>query len=61
MRLQGVITEPAGTSSIHKAEYSQPICTAVQIALVEVLKEWNITPALVIGHSSGTSHVELYY
>ena len=38
---------------IDKAEYSQPICTALQIALVNLLATWSITPAAVVGHSSG--------
>ena len=33
--------------------YSQPIGTAIQIALVDLLSIWGITPAAVIGHSSG--------
>ncbi|KAL8791806.1 MAG: hypothetical protein Q9195_005615 [Heterodermia aff. obscurata] len=32
---------------------SQPICTALQIAIVKLLRTWNIEPAAVIGHSSG--------
>ena len=35
------------------AEYSQPICTAVQIALVDLLNHWNVKPSAVVGHSSG--------
>ena len=38
---------------IAKAEYSQPICTALQIALVNLLATWHINPSAVIGHSSG--------
>ena len=38
---------------IGKAEYSQPICTALQIALVNLLATWSITPSAVVGHSSG--------
>ncbi len=38
---------------ISKAEYSQPICTALQIALVNLLATWGITPSAVVGHSSG--------
>lgn len=36
-----------------KPEFSQPICTALQIALVDCLAAWQVTPAAVIGHSSG--------
>ncbi|TAQ88229.1 hypothetical protein B7494_g3462 [Chlorociboria aeruginascens] len=38
---------------VYKASHSQPICTAIQIALVDLLRFWNIQPAAVIGHSSG--------
>lgn len=34
-------------------EVSQPICTILQIALVDLLKSWGISPLKVIGHSSG--------
>ncbi|KAH9906956.1 fatty acid synthase S-acetyltransferase [Xylariomycetidae sp. FL2044] len=34
-------------------EHSQPICTALQIALVELMKSFGITPTCVLGHSSG--------
>ncbi|UKZ82915.1 Type I Iterative PKS [Trichoderma virens FT-333] len=33
--------------------YSQPLCTAIQIGLVDMLSSWNVQPAAVIGHSSG--------
>ena len=32
---------------------SQPLCTAVQLALVDLLASWNIRPSRVTGHSSG--------
>ena len=32
---------------------SQPICTALQIALVDLLLSWNVNPSTVVGHSSG--------
>jgi len=38
---------------IGKAEYSQPICTALQVALVNLLAGWGISPSAVLGHSSG--------
>ncbi|PYI33455.1 hypothetical protein BP00DRAFT_470507 [Aspergillus indologenus CBS 114.80] len=35
------------------AEYSQPICTALQVALVDLLAYWGVKPSAVVGHSSG--------
>ncbi|KAI0553284.1 lovastatin nonaketide synthase [Xylaria curta] len=34
-------------------EYSQPMTTCLQIALVELLNSLGVTPSLVLGHSSG--------
>ncbi|GAP92555.2 putative beta-ketoacyl synthase domain-containing protein [Rosellinia necatrix] len=42
--------DPARISS---AEISQPLCTALQIALVDLLRECGVTFSAVIGHSSG--------
>lgn len=36
-----------------KAEFSQPLCTAVQVALVDLFATWSIAPSAVVGHSSG--------
>lgn len=41
------------TSHVYDAEFSQPLCTALQLALVDVLVSVNIKPAAVVGHSSG--------
>ncbi|KUJ12390.1 uncharacterized protein LY89DRAFT_722023 [Mollisia scopiformis] len=41
------------TSNLDKPEISQPICTALQVALVELLGSWNVHPTAVVGHSSG--------
>ncbi|KAL4862617.1 hypothetical protein BDV12DRAFT_178594 [Aspergillus spectabilis] len=43
----------AAASRINTAELSQPLCTVLQIALVDLLSSWSITPAAVVGHSSG--------
>lgn len=40
-------------SRVHEVALSQPLCTAVQIALLELLESWNITPVAAVGHSSG--------
>ncbi|KAH8668644.1 fatty acid synthase S-acetyltransferase [Xylariales sp. PMI_506] len=40
-------------SLINNAAYSQPICTILQVALVELLRSWSVFPSIVVGHSSG--------
>ncbi|XWW98486.1 hypothetical protein V2A60_006486 [Cordyceps javanica] len=40
-------------SRIETAELSQPVCTAVQLALVDLLRDWQVLPGAVVGHSSG--------
>ncbi|KAL9623322.1 MAG: hypothetical protein Q9160_002429 [Pyrenula sp. 1 TL-2023] len=40
-------------SRIHDVSFSQPICTAVQLALVDLLWAIGVRPKAVIGHSSG--------
>ena len=40
-------------SNINNPAYSQPICTVLQVALVDLLESWNITPSVIVGHSSG--------
>jgi acyl transferase domain-containing protein/SAM-dependent methyltransferase len=47
------LKKPAETSSLHQASISQPLCTAVQIALVAALRDIGIRPYAVVGHSSG--------
>ncbi|PVH96120.1 hybrid PKS-NRPS PsoA [Periconia macrospinosa] len=42
--------DPTRTAS---AEISQPLCTALQVALVDLLKECGIVFSAVVGHSSG--------
>ena len=40
-------------SRIDEPEFSQPLCTVLQLALVDLLGHWNIRPTRVAGHSSG--------
>lgn len=40
-------------SIVGKPHISQPACTAVQLALTELLKTWGVQPSSVTGHSSG--------
>ena len=45
--------EKSHDSNIDSAHISQPVCTALQIALVDLLSSWGIDPVSVTGHSSG--------
>ncbi|KAL7624973.1 hypothetical protein AAE478_004187 [Parahypoxylon ruwenzoriense] len=41
------------TSAVGAAHISQPSCTAIQLALVDLVRSWGIKPTAVAGHSSG--------
>ncbi|KAK0611428.1 acyl transferase domain-containing protein [Immersiella caudata] len=51
--LRDEILAPKKTSRLAEAELSQPCCTAVQVALVDLLQSWGVKPSGVVGHSSG--------
>ncbi|CAG8983017.1 hypothetical protein HYALB_00010143 [Hymenoscyphus albidus] len=41
------------SSLVNEAHISQPSCTAIQLALTDLLRSWGISPVAVTGHSSG--------
>jgi acyl transferase domain-containing protein/NADPH:quinone reductase-like Zn-dependent oxidoreductase/NAD(P)-dependent dehydrogenase (short-subunit alcohol dehydrogenase family) len=41
------------TSRLGETQFSQPLCTALQLALCTLLNQWGIEPTAVVGHSSG--------
>ncbi|KAF2686893.1 putative polyketide synthase [Lentithecium fluviatile CBS 122367] len=43
----------ASSAELRSPKMSQPLCTALQIGLVDLLSHFNIHPTAVIGHSSG--------
>ncbi|GAW17215.1 hypothetical protein ANO14919_066680 [Xylariales sp. No.14919] len=45
--------DDSSAKRINDADVAQPLCTAIQIALVDLFAQWNITPEVSIGHSSG--------
>jgi acyl transferase domain-containing protein len=47
------LLKPLEESRINSPAFSQPLCTALQIALVDLLKTWGVQPKAVVGHSSG--------
>ncbi|KAK6196628.1 putative secondary metabolism biosynthetic enzyme [Pestalotiopsis sp. IQ-011] len=51
--IEDELLKPARKSRVNTASLSQPLCTAIQIALVDTLKSLGITPAAAVGHSSG--------
>lgn len=40
-------------SRVNEARISQPLCTAVQLGLTDLLSSWEVMPSVVLGHSSG--------
>ncbi|KAL8694265.1 MAG: hypothetical protein Q9218_001033 [Villophora microphyllina] len=51
--LMDELLKDSESSMINRPLLSQPVTTAVQIALVNLLSTWKIHPAAVVGHSSG--------
>ncbi|PYH93849.1 KR-domain-containing protein [Aspergillus ellipticus CBS 707.79] len=52
-KIEESLLTPATKSDINLAERSQPICTAIQISLTDLLCDWGVLPEIVFGHSSG--------
>lgn len=48
-----MISSELTAAEMETPELSQPLCTALQIGLIEVLRYWNVQPSSVVGHSSG--------
>lgn len=52
--LEQTILDPRETGQINSVARSQPVCAAIQIALVDLLRTWGVKPSAgVVGHSSG--------
>ncbi|KAH6989651.1 polyketide synthase [Ilyonectria sp. MPI-CAGE-AT-0026] len=47
------LSKPEGESNMDKAHIAQPICTAIQLGLTDMLATWGVKPSMVMGHSSG--------
>lgn len=47
------MAQPKHASNINKPDFSQPITTAIQIGLTDLLRGFGVLPTAVIGHSSG--------
>ncbi|KAG5978870.1 Type I Iterative PKS [Claviceps digitariae] len=51
--IEGELLKMAEESRVRDAELSQPLCTAIQIGLVDLFKSLRVEPYAVVGHSSG--------
>jgi acyl transferase domain-containing protein/NADPH:quinone reductase-like Zn-dependent oxidoreductase/ubiquinone/menaquinone biosynthesis C-methylase UbiE len=51
--LSQVLTQGVSNIYIDRPEYSQPLITCLEIALVDLLASLGVVPAVVLGHSSG--------
>ena len=51
--IENELQKTANESNLHRAEIAQPVCTALQIALVNALRRLYVRPSAVMGHSSG--------
>ncbi|KAK1979528.1 fatty acid synthase [Colletotrichum cereale] len=51
--IEEALLERGPSSRVQEAEFSQPLTTAIQIALVQLLRAWGVRPVVTVGHSSG--------
>ena len=47
------LCKPPEDSRLLQSRFSQPICAALQLGIIELLRAWGIAPSAVVGHSSG--------
>ncbi len=47
------LTELRTAEHLRQPEFSQPLVTALQLAILDILESWGIKPNNVVGHSSG--------
>ncbi|KAH7316948.1 polyketide synthase-like protein [Stachybotrys elegans] len=51
--LESILRRDGDESQIHNPAISQPVCTALQLGLVNMLYDWGVHPSAAVGHSSG--------
>ncbi|KAF2656390.1 hypothetical protein K491DRAFT_778066 [Lophiostoma macrostomum CBS 122681] len=52
-RIEDILINDDMAHMIHESMVSQTVCTALQIALVELLASFGVSPTATVGHSSG--------
>lgn len=53
LSLLGLLYDGQGEDRLNEPDYAQPVCTAIQIAMVDLLNDWGVSPGVTVGHSSG--------
>ena len=51
--LEKELAKSEDCSLVNNSNFAQPVNTALQIALVDLLRSWNVWPEATVGHSSG--------
>lgn len=51
--LEDEILQDTDPSSVHETTLIPVLCVAIQIAMVDLLREWKLEPSAIVGHSSG--------
>ncbi|CAG8947511.1 unnamed protein product [Penicillium salamii] len=52
-KIEDKLLNADNSSEFKEARFAQPLCTAIQLALVDVLRDVGVVPSVVVGHSSG--------
>lgn len=51
--LRAELSEPRSPEHLRRPEFAQPLATALQVAMLAVLRHWGVRAECVVGHSSG--------
>ena len=51
--MENVLQDTSPSSIVNEAAVAQPLVTAIQVAVTQLLYSWGIRPTAVVGHSSG--------
>jgi acyl transferase domain-containing protein len=51
--LKDELQKSASDTNVNNPAYGQPLSTALQVALIDLLESWGVIATAVVGHSSG--------
>ncbi|KAL9086235.1 MAG: hypothetical protein Q9159_004300 [Coniocarpon cinnabarinum] len=47
------LSQEKANSKVNQPERSQPLCTSIQLSIIDLLTSWGVKPSACVGHSSG--------